>query len=213
IATRPPRGKAGIPERLSKLGAKPEGALTSAEALDLDSATAALTAALQSYGVRILGTYETETGIYSEPLELLSALYNGETRPVLMPRPEQDLGQHIPYSRVSFGLDALEVRGPSQRGFASILGIKEYPDASRAGRRRRRTAQLRRSSPEPAGAQQLARDARKCHGGRRCGARGHRRGRGSRGRQPRACFLGPVSRQRTICRPPGVDLQLERGRL
>ena len=83
--------------------------------------------------MRVLGTYETETGVYSEPLELLSAIYNGETRPVLLPRPEQDLGQHLPYSRVSFGLDALEVRGPSQRGFASILGIKEYPDASRAG--------------------------------------------------------------------------------
>jgi len=133
IVIRPPRGKAGLPERLSKLGSKSEGALTGAEALELDSATAALTAALQSYGVRVLGTYETESGIYSEPLELLSALYNGETRPVLMPRPEQDLGQHIPYSRVSFGLDALEVRGPAQHGFASILGIKEYPDASRAG--------------------------------------------------------------------------------
>ena len=89
-------------------------ALTGGEALELDSATAALSAALQSYGVRVLGTYETETGIYSEPLELLSALYNGEMRPVLMPRPEQDLGQHIPYSRVSFGLDAIEVRGPAQ---------------------------------------------------------------------------------------------------
>jgi len=133
IVIRPPRGKAGLPERLGKIGAKPEGALTSGEALDLDSATAALTAALQSYGVRVLGTYETETGIYSEPLELLSAIYNGETRPVLLPRPEQDLGQHLPYSRVSFGLDALEVRGPGQRGFASILGIKEYPDNSRAG--------------------------------------------------------------------------------
>src|SRR6478672_7841662 len=133
IVIRPPRGKAGLPERLSKLGAKPEGALTSAEALDLDSATAALTAALQSYGVRVLGTYETETGIYSEPLELLSAIYNGEMRPVLLPRPEHDLGRHLPYSRVSFGLDAIEVRGPGHRGFASILGIKEYPDASRAG--------------------------------------------------------------------------------
>ena len=133
IVIRPPRGKAGLPERLSKMGSKPEGALTSAEALELDSATAALTAALQSYGVRVLGTYETETGIYSEPLELLSAIYNGETRPVLLPRPEQNLGQHLPYSRVSFGLDALEVRGPSQRSFASIIGIKEYPDASRAG--------------------------------------------------------------------------------
>ena len=134
IVIRPPRGKAGLPERLSKLGSRPAGAtLTGAEALELDSATAALTAALQSYGVRVLGTYENETGIYSEPLELLSALYNGESRPVLLPRPEQDLGQHLPYSRISFGLDALEVRGPAARGFASILGIKEYPDASRAG--------------------------------------------------------------------------------
>ncbi|HEY7959617.1 MAG TPA: VirB4 family type IV secretion/conjugal transfer ATPase, partial [Sphingomicrobium sp.] len=133
IVVRPPRGKAGLPERLSKLGSKPGNSLTNAEALELDSATAALTAALQSYGVRVLGTYENQTGIYSEPLELLSSLYNGEMRPVLMPRPEQDLGQHIPYSRISFGLDALEVRGPASRGFASMLGIKEYPDASRAG--------------------------------------------------------------------------------
>src|SRR4051794_38764216 len=133
IVIRPPRGKAGLPERLSRLGSKHDDAPTGAEVLELDSATAALTAALQSYGVRVLGTYETESGIYSEPLELLSALYNGETRPVLMPRPEQDLGQHLPYSRVSFGLDAIEVRGPAQRSFASMLGIKEYPDASRAG--------------------------------------------------------------------------------
>jgi len=133
IVIRPPRGKAGLPERLSKIGAKAGNAPTGAEVLELDSATAALSAALQPYGVRVLGTYENETGIYSEPLELLSALYNGETRPVLLPRPEQDLGQHLPYCRVSFGLDALEVRGPARRGFASILGIKEYPDASRAG--------------------------------------------------------------------------------
>jgi type IV secretion system protein VirB4 len=133
IVIRPPRGKAGLPERLSKLGGKPKGALTGSEALELDSATAALSAALQSYGVRVLGTYENESGIYSEPLELLSGLYNGEMRPVLMPRADQDLGQHIPYSRISFGLDAMEVRGPASRGFASILGIKEYPDASRAG--------------------------------------------------------------------------------
>jgi len=133
IVIRPPRGKAGLPERLSKLGSKPTKTVSGAEALDLESATAALSAALQSYGVRVLGTYENETGVYSEPLELLSALYNGEMRPVLLPRPEQDLGQHIPYSRISFGLDALEIRGPASRGFASILGVKEYPDASRAG--------------------------------------------------------------------------------
>src|SRR5437899_332097 len=69
IVVRPPRGKAGIPERLSRLGARSSGELSGAEVLELDSATAALSAALQSYGVRVLGTYENETGIYSEPLE------------------------------------------------------------------------------------------------------------------------------------------------
>jgi len=133
IVIRPPRGKAGLPERLSNLRSKAQRSLSAGEILELDSATAALSAALQPYGLRILGTYENQTGIYSEPLELLSALYNGETRPVLLPSAEQDLGQHIPYSRVSFGLEAVEIRGPATRQFGSMLGIKDYPDASRAG--------------------------------------------------------------------------------
>ena len=73
IVIRPPRGKAGLPERLSRIGSnKQDVTLSGSEALELESTTAALSAALQSYGVRVLGTYETETGIYSEPLELLS---------------------------------------------------------------------------------------------------------------------------------------------
>ena len=132
IVVRPPRGKAGLPERLSRFGRR-SGESGGAESLALDSATAALTAALQPYGARVLGTYTTDLGTCSEPLELLSAIYNAETRPVLLPAAEEDLGQHIPYSRVSFGLEAIEVRGPSQRSFASILGIKEYPDTTRAG--------------------------------------------------------------------------------
>lgn len=132
ILVRPPRGKAGLPERLGRIGRR-SGEPGGAESLALDSASAALTAALQPYGARVLGTYATEAGTFSEPLEFLSAIYNAETRPVLLPEGDTDLGQHIPYSRVSFGLEAIEVRGPSQRVFTSILGIKEYPDATRAG--------------------------------------------------------------------------------
>src|SRR6476661_2426930 len=54
IVIRPPRGKAGLPERLSKLGSNPAKTVSGAEALELESATAALSAALQSYGVRVL---------------------------------------------------------------------------------------------------------------------------------------------------------------
>ena len=133
MVVRPPRGKAGLPERLGKLRPSRSSPLSSAEGVALDSATAALTAALQPYGAQVLGTYQNENGIYSEPLELLSTLYNGESRPVLLPREGQDLGQYIPYSRLSFGLDAMESVTPSQRSFASILGIKEYPDATRPG--------------------------------------------------------------------------------
>ena len=39
---------------------------------------------------------------------MLSALYNGELRPVLTP--EGDIGRHIPYKRTSFGAEALEDR-------------------------------------------------------------------------------------------------------
>ena len=133
IVVRPPRGKAGLPERMSKLRSRKTERAGGGEVLALDAATAALVAALQPYGARVLATYESPIGVCSEPLELLSALYNGETRPVLLPRGDQDLGLHIPYSRVSFGLDAIEVRGPAQRGFASILGVREYPDSTRAG--------------------------------------------------------------------------------
>jgi type IV secretion system protein VirB4 len=133
LVVRPPRGRAGLPERLGKLRSKASGPGRHGELSALDSATTALIAALQAYGARVLGTYETPAGVCSEPLELLSALYNGEMRPVLLPKDDQDLGQHVPYSRVSFGLDAVETRGPSQRTFSSILGVKEYPDATRPG--------------------------------------------------------------------------------
>ena len=79
IVVRPPRGKAGLPERLSKLRSRKTERAGGGEVLALDAATAALVAALQPYGARVLATYESPIGVCSEPLELLSALYNGET--------------------------------------------------------------------------------------------------------------------------------------
>ena len=71
------------------------------EVRQLDVARDALLAALGSYAPRLLGVYETPQGPCSEPLEFLSALYNGEMRPVLLPM--QDLGAYLPYRRISFG--------------------------------------------------------------------------------------------------------------
>ena len=86
-----------------------------------------------SYGPRLLGVYETPQGPCSEPLEFLSALYNGEMRPVLLPM--QDLGAYLPYRRVSFGQETVELgaAGPSPRSFLGLVSIKDYPGQTAPG--------------------------------------------------------------------------------
>jgi len=132
LLRRPARGKTGIAERLGGvlrrgLGDTARAAALARERRELDAARDALLAALQPYGARLLGEYETAHGVCSEPLELLSALYNGELRPMLRP-PHGDLGHHLPYRRISFGLEALERKGPgAARDYAALLSLKEYP--------------------------------------------------------------------------------------
>ncbi|MDB5738164.1 MAG: VirB4 family type secretion/conjugal transfer ATPase [Sphingomonas bacterium] len=133
IVRRPARGKTGWPERIQRLLRGGGNEIEAADLRALAAAATALLASLESYGARLLGTYEGVGGLCSEPLEILSALYNGEMRPVLMPPEGVDAGHHIPYARVSFGLDAIEVRRAGARAFAGLLSMKEYPDATRAG--------------------------------------------------------------------------------
>ncbi|WP_114228240.1 MULTISPECIES: VirB4 family type IV secretion/conjugal transfer ATPase [Sphingomonas] len=134
LIRRPARGKTGWPERVMRKLSKGRAAEQDPKALrDLDAAATALVAGLQDYGARVLGAYEGPGGTCSEPLELLSALFNGELRPVLAPSADVDLGHHLPYSRVSFGLEAFEVRGPVGRSFCGTLSIKEYPATTRPG--------------------------------------------------------------------------------
>ena len=134
LVRRPARGKTGWPERLARKWSKTKAAEHDPRSVrDLDAAATALLAGLQEYGARALGGYDGPGGRCSEPLELLSALFNGDLRPVLAPGPEVDLGHHLPYSRVSFGLDAFETRGPTGRTFCGTLSLKEYPAATRPG--------------------------------------------------------------------------------
>ena len=137
LVRRPARGKAGWPERFARLLGR--GLDRDHEAVDpalireLDAASQSLLSNLQSYGARQLGCYRSREGICSEPLELLSALYNGEMRPVLRPVDDVDLGHFVPYRRLSFGLDTLELQGAGAHDFAGILSIKDYPGSTRAG--------------------------------------------------------------------------------
>jgi len=139
LIRRPARGKTGLPERVAKFFSRQGRDELEADPKDIRSLKAAVTglvASLSSYGAAVLGDYEapgSKNGTNSEMLELLSALYNGEMRPVRRPAPETDIGHMIPYRRASFGLDAMELRGSGAPDFAAILGLKEYPEATSPG--------------------------------------------------------------------------------
>ncbi|TCD01885.1 VirB4 family type IV secretion/conjugal transfer ATPase [Erythrobacteraceae bacterium CFH 75059] len=138
LVRRPARGKAGLAERAGKaLKRRRADAAAEADPRDLRALKAAATgivASLSAYGAQLLGDYEgSGDRPYSEMLELLSALYNGEMRPVRRPADDTDIGAMLPYKRASFGLDAMELRGSGGPGFAAILGLKDYPDATSPG--------------------------------------------------------------------------------
>lgn len=96
IVRRPARGKTGWPDKIRRRLAGKHAEPDVADIRALDAAATALIAALEAYGARPLGTYQGVGGMCSEPLEMLSAIYNGEMRPVLLPPQETDLGHHIP---------------------------------------------------------------------------------------------------------------------
>ncbi len=137
LIRRPARGKTGLPERVARLWNRRGREEISADPKDIRSLKAAATglvASLSAYGASILGEYSGPSGgTNSEMLELLSAIYNGEMRPVRRPHDDTDIGQMLPYRRASFGLDAMELRGSGRPDFAAILGLKDYPEATSPG--------------------------------------------------------------------------------
>ncbi|AQR74536.1 VirB4 family type IV secretion/conjugal transfer ATPase [Sphingomonas sp. LM7] len=130
IVRRPLQGRIGILDRLR--GGQAE-ANSGHELRQLDVARDALLAALGSYEPRLLSVYQTPQGPCSEPLEFLSSLYNGELRPVLLPL--QDLGAYLPYRRVSFGQETVELgpTGTQPRSFTGLVSIKDYPGQTAPG--------------------------------------------------------------------------------
>ena len=138
IVRRPLQGRNGLAERLAALigrgvGAGERAAAFAAERRALDAATEQVLAALGHYDARVLNVYETPHGPCSEPLEFLSAIYNGELRPVRLP--QGDVGEYLPYRRVSFGQETLEMAaaGALPRSFAAIVSIKDYPGHTTPG--------------------------------------------------------------------------------
>jgi type IV secretion system protein VirB4 len=136
ILRRPLQGRLGWADRLRGGFAKasqPRAALLAAERRSLDAARDALMAALSQYSPRVLSVYDTPQGLRSEPLELLSCLFNGEMRPVGLPH--GDIGMHLPWRRISFGQDTVELgpAGALTRKFAALVSIKDYPGQTMPG--------------------------------------------------------------------------------
>lgn len=136
LLRRPLPGRLGLADRLrgalTRAG-EPDDAVLAREMSQLASGRDALLAALGDYGPRLLGVYETANGVCSEPLEFLGALYNGRPRPLLLPR--QDLGAYLPWRRVCFGLEAVELAPAAgeTRSFQALVSIKDYPAFSATG--------------------------------------------------------------------------------
>ena len=135
LVRRPLQGKVGVVDRVRQRFGKIAEPLdtTRYELQQLAQARDALMAALGSYEPRCLSVYPTKQGPCSEPLEFLSYLFNGEMRPVLLPM--QDVGDYLPYRRISFGQDAVELgrAGASPRQFLGLVSVKDYPGQTAPG--------------------------------------------------------------------------------
>lgn len=83
-------------------------------------------AALAEYRPRLLALLNQDGWTYSEPVRFLARLINLEDRPVLLP--QMDLSTYLPWRRIFFGRDALEVAGAPRCGprLASIVSVKAY---------------------------------------------------------------------------------------
>ena len=136
LIRRPMQGRIGTVDRMRRRFGRVVSEQAETRRYDLQQlgqARDALMAALAAYEPRLLGVYETRQGPCSEPLEFLSYLLNGEMRPVLLPM--QDIGDYLPYRRVSFGQDTVELgrAGASPRSFLGMVSIKDYPGQTAPG--------------------------------------------------------------------------------
>jgi type IV secretion system protein VirB4 len=129
LVRRPLQGGFGLADRLrSWLGAgdNSKAANFASEVRQLNAAREALMAALGHYGPRLLSAYESDGALFSEPIEFLGALFNGELAPLQMPF--EDLGHYLPTRRISFGRNAIEhaASGHLARRFSGIVSLKDY---------------------------------------------------------------------------------------
>lgn len=92
----------------------------------LDDLTTSAMAALDRYDPDLLGCYELNGNMFSEVLEFLAFLVNGEWHRFPLPRAE--IRDILCTSRPFFGKGGLmSLKGPTRSQYAGIVSIQEYP--------------------------------------------------------------------------------------
>jgi type IV secretion system protein VirB4 len=88
---------------------------------------------LAAYRPRILAVRNAPAGEFSEVASFIALLLGGDHRPIATS--PGDLGQLIPDRRLTFGHDSMDLGpgGGSQRHFAAMLSLKDYPAWSSSG--------------------------------------------------------------------------------
>lgn len=89
------------------------------------------TTSLAAYGARLLGLYEHRGQLYSEPLEMLAYLINGQRQRVMAPR--KRISEMLCTSRNVFFKDIVEQRKVSGITYQAFIGIKEYASGTETG--------------------------------------------------------------------------------
>lgn len=113
---------------MAKLSPPPRTAIIAALEEDLhklDEICQQVTASLERYEPELLTTYTRNGVTFSRTLELLGFLLNGEEQPI--PLPTAAVRSALATSRLFFGKEAIEQRGPTRSQISGILSIKEYP--------------------------------------------------------------------------------------
>ncbi|MCW8167281.1 hypothetical protein D8B22_21120 [Verminephrobacter aporrectodeae subsp. tuberculatae] len=98
----------------------------------MDEVTNTALAALDRYEPELLGCYEHNGAMFSEVLEFLSFLVNGEWR--RFPLPRAKISEILATSRPFFGKGGLlSLKGPTRTQYGSMLTIQEYPAITHPG--------------------------------------------------------------------------------
>jgi type IV secretion system protein VirB4 len=133
VVRRPLQGKIGLLDRLRPGSGRASVETSTNELRQLTSAVDGLMSALAAYGPELLGVHQQNEAYFSEPLEFLSYLLNGELRPVRLCH--ERIANYLPTRRISFGQEAIEMgpTGHEPRRFAGMLSIKDYPGFTAPG--------------------------------------------------------------------------------